>query len=51
MSARDVYKRQFHSGPYTAGDEIVHTLLALPEMMYMKDCHFYPIDEPIEIVK
>ena len=41
----------FHSGPYTAGDEIVHTLLALPEMMYMKDCHFYPIDEPIEIVK
>ena len=27
----------FHSGPYTAGGEIVHMLLALPEMMYMKD--------------
>lgn len=41
----------FHSGPFTAGKEVVHVLLALPEMMYMKDCHFYPVDEPIEIVE
>jgi len=41
----------FHSGPYAADGNIVHTLLALPELMYKKDCHFYPIDEPIEIIE
>ena len=41
----------FHGGPYTAGREIVHVLLALPELMYKKDCHFYFPEAPIEIVQ
>lgn len=40
----------FHGGPYTVGQEVVHVLLALPEMMYKKDCHFYYPEEPMEII-
>ena len=41
----------YHTGPFVTGEEIVHVLVVVPEAMYLKDLHFYPLDEPIEIVK
>lgn len=41
----------FHTGPYTAGKEIVHVLVVVPELMYLKDLHLYPVEEPMEIVE
>ncbi len=41
----------YHTGPFTVGKDIVHVLIVVPEVMYLKDLHFLPVEDPIEIVK